>query len=447
MLNLDHPVIRDALFEGLFGLEKESLRIDENGYMALTPHPFTEPEIVTDFCENQIEINTRPFDSVEACWLSMLEITRAIQCELKARNELLWPFSSPAYIRSEEEIPAAWTRKSESDRKYRSYLASRYGKYKMTFSGIHFNFSFSERLLKAACSDRQEPDYRRFVDGFYLDLAAKCACYGWLISVLTNASPIVDGSYYEKGLIDSACFTGMASVRNSELGYWNFFTPIFDYSSIEAYTGTIEDLCRRKMIIAPSELYYPVRLKPNGPYTMEGLREKGVERIELRMLDLNPFEEAGLSLDDARFCHLFLVWLACLPKMEPGSELQILDAQNFKSASHYDLKTARIVGMDEISVTVWHAAWNQLGRMEDFYKGVKPEVLPLLKKQKDKLRHPNQYRYAWRFRSLFQKDFVPRGLNLARAYQEKALKKSMDDSWDFSDAKAWEMSQNNSRCQ
>ena len=58
-LHAEIPEVRELLLKGEFGLEKESLRVDENGYMAHTPHPFPEDEhIVRDFCENQTEINT-----------------------------------------------------------------------------------------------------------------------------------------------------------------------------------------------------------------------------------------------------------------------------------------------------------------------------------------------------------------------------------------------------
>lgn len=92
----------------------------------------------------------------------------------------------------------------------------------MTFSGIHYNFSFSNELLQSAFKESHASDYREFVDGIYLKLAKTAALYGWLINALCSASPLLDGSYYEKGLQNSTCFTGMSSLRNSEFGYWNF---------------------------------------------------------------------------------------------------------------------------------------------------------------------------------------------------------------------------------
>lgn len=55
------------LLTGEFGLERETLRVTQDGHMAHTPHPFpNDPNIVKDFCENQTEINTGVHTSAEA---------------------------------------------------------------------------------------------------------------------------------------------------------------------------------------------------------------------------------------------------------------------------------------------------------------------------------------------------------------------------------------------
>lgn len=57
------------------------------------------------------------------------------------------------------------------------------------------------------------------------------------------------------------------------------------------------------------ELYYPVRLKPKGENSLANLKQ-GVDHIELRMLDLNPFSPVGISKEDLDFLQLFLFYLA-----------------------------------------------------------------------------------------------------------------------------------------
>ena len=43
-------------FEGNFGLERETLRVDKNNRLAQSPHPFKEDCFARDFAENQLEI-------------------------------------------------------------------------------------------------------------------------------------------------------------------------------------------------------------------------------------------------------------------------------------------------------------------------------------------------------------------------------------------------------
>ena len=46
-------------YAGKFGIERETLRVDSQGKLAQTPHPFGSDEHITrDFCENQIELIT-----------------------------------------------------------------------------------------------------------------------------------------------------------------------------------------------------------------------------------------------------------------------------------------------------------------------------------------------------------------------------------------------------
>ena len=40
MLHIEDPEIRRLLLNGNFGLEMESLRVDENGFLSHTRHPF-----------------------------------------------------------------------------------------------------------------------------------------------------------------------------------------------------------------------------------------------------------------------------------------------------------------------------------------------------------------------------------------------------------------------
>ncbi len=154
MLHIDNDRVRKLLLQGNFGLERESLRVTPDGHLSHTAHPFDadDSRIVRDFCENQTEINTSVHKSAEMAMEELGQIDRRIVKRLRElpQPELLWPFSNPPYIMSEEDIPVAqFSGRQIEKTTYRNGLSDKYGRYKMTFSGIHFNYSFAGDLLRA----------------------------------------------------------------------------------------------------------------------------------------------------------------------------------------------------------------------------------------------------------------------------------------------------------
>ncbi len=419
-LHLENETVRRRLFKGSFGLEKESLRVNRNtGYCAQSPHPFNNPHIVQDFAENQTEINTPVCSSWKEARDFAEKLTRDMLVELDTRNETLWPFSNPCPIADEQQIPM-WQAGSEQARAYRKYLARRYGRYKMVYSGIHYNFSFDEELLHEEYDlCKFEGSFREFRDRFYLDLTQKIVWYGWIIDVLCNASPIYDGSLLAEDDLGRTEFAGMSSMRNSALGYWNFFAPRLDYSSMTAYTDSIESYVEEGLLKAPRELYYPVRLKPKGNYSMEALNNEGADHIELRMIDLNPYEFSGISEDDAWFCHLLMVFLACMDDIRLSWKDQIYAVQNFKNASKYALDQNEILFDSDYSQSVDEAALSLLEDMQTFFEPFDPKASAMIGRQMRKITRPSTCRLASRIRQDFP-DFGLDGLMQALALQQKA---------------------------
>lgn len=422
MLHIEYDDVKQHLLEGNFGLEKESLRIREDGTLSHSPHPFVDdPHIVKDFCENQTEINTSVHDSAKAAVEELEFHNRRIYESLKSlpEREYLWLFSNPPYIQNESDIPVAVFEGIEvSKTAYREYLSAKYGRYKMTFSGIHVNYSFSEELLKAEFSHQEEKDYQKYKNRFYLDLAQKVAAYGWLLVAVTAASPLLDSSFVEKGVYDQDVFTGMASVRCGEMGYWNEFAPILDYSDISSYAESIRRYVNMGLLKAASELYYPVRLKPAGENNLDSLCKNGVNHIELRMFDLNPLAEAGVEEKDIRFAQLFLVWLAASANQPFYEKDQIQAVQNFKNAARYDLKTVNILTPDGEICSVVHAAGNVIDRMKAFYDGFSPDIEEILQFEYEKFMDAEN-RYAWKIRKQFGDGYVKKGLKLVKERQGK----------------------------
>ncbi len=384
MLDFENIEVQKRMLEGNIGLEKESLRITRNGLFSKTPNPFpNNKNIVRDFCENQTEINTSVTSSAKEALDELEYHTRHIMEILKnlPEPEYLWPFSNPPYISKESDIPIARYEGEEKEKEiYREYLAERYGRYKMTFSGIHFNYSFSDELLRADYEAKKKkssnegsdsPDFKSYKNQFYVSLAGKAQVYNWLIVAITAASPLLDSSYVEKGVLGKDIFNGMGSTRCSELGYWNLFTLILDYRDIEHYVESIMAYINSGLIHSSAELYYPVRLKPVGKYSPEKLATEGVGHIELRMIDL---------------------------------------------------KTVNVITPDNRTMWVADAACEFLLKMKDFYTSLSDidedsknglEISKVIDFQLAKFENAEN-RYAWKIRRQFGGGFVEKGLSLCK---------------------------------
>lgn len=439
MLHIEDPAVRALLLQGNFGLEKEGMRVTADGRIARTPHPFPgNPNIVRDFSEAQTEINTGVHPTPAEAVAELAEHTATIQRTLAAQKprEYLWPSSNPPLLANEADVPIA---QFEGDlaykTAYREHLSRTYGRYKMTFSGIHFNFSFGDDLLQAdfaaaRAADPSIPDtpeaFAVHKDRLYLDVAQRAVFYGWLLTVVTAASPVMDMSYVEKGAAGRDLFMGFATVRCSELGYWNIFAPTLRYDDVVSYARSIHRFVDEGLIRYPSELYYPVRLKPRGDNSLERLERYGVSHIELRMFDLNPLVSAGVDVRDVFFAQLMLVWLAGTPVQPFSLKDQVQAIQNFKNAARYDLQTVKIAVPDGTEFTVVDAANNVLGFMEEFFGAVdlpadvRESIEDCLAFQRAKFTDPEN-RYAWQLRREATDSYFETMMALAKARQDEAL--------------------------
>ena len=422
MLHIEDPEVRKFLLKGNFGLEKESLRVDESGFLSHTRHPFPDDDhIVRDFCENQTEINTPVTHSPGEAVAALDHYYRKIQRRLRdlTPREYLWPFSNTPYIRNEDDVPVAIFEGADAVKtEYREYLSDRYGRYKMALSGIHFNYSFADQLLQRDFALSGETDYTEYKNQLYVVLAERAAAYGWLLVAATAASPLTDSSYVEKGIFDRDHFSGMGSVRCGEMGYWNYFAPILDYTNIRTYADSIQSYVDDGLLQAPTEMYYPVRLKPRGKNILRVLREQGVDHIELRMFDLNPLVSSGVDVRDVTFAQLLLVWLAATPRKPFSAKDQVQAVQNFKNAAHYDLKTVKILAPDGKVCSVADAALRVLEEMQEFYQDFPEEVTSVLAFETEKFVDADN-RYAWIIRKQYANGYVKKGLELARKRQDE----------------------------
>ena len=398
LFDLNNSNIRNLLKKAEFGIERESLRVNSDGTLAQSKHPFVDdPHIDRDFCENQIEIIGDVFYCPDGINRQLNQILDEIDERISGNNELIWPFSNPPKISSEDEIPVAqFGGKLKSKSEYRYYLAEKYGKKKMLFSGIHLNYSFSNQLLKTAYLYGNYSDFDEFRNGVYLRLAKRLTQYSWLVVFLTAASPVADPSIGVESNVYS-------SIRCSEKGYWNDFTPILDYTDLNSYVKSIDKYIDSGNLRALSELYYPVRVKPRGENSLDALLQKGANHVELRVLDVNPLTRSGIFAEDIRFIQLLILYLSFLPDDEFDDNAQIKSVE--------DVKAAAVFGNADIK----RRAKEALNEIKSFTVRYYPEFTPIVDYQLNKLHDGNSY--AEIVSREYSKDYMNKGLALAKSYQ------------------------------
>ena len=398
LLDLNNSHINRLAQTAEFGIERESLRVTSEGKLAQTTHPFVgDPHIDRDFCENQVEIIGDVFFSPDEVNHQLGQFLDEINAELIKNNELLWVFSNPPKFGSENEIPIAqFYDKQRGKSEYRNYLAEKYGKTKMLFSGIHLNISFTESLLQAAFEESGAAVFTDFKNDFYLRLAKRLTQFAWLTVFLTAASPVADASLGIKNGLYS-------SIRCSQQGYWNDFTPVLDYSDLKSYIRSIARYIVNGDLKAASELYYPVRLKPRGANDLETLFQNGVNHLELRVLDVNPLTPTGVFTEDIRFMHLLLLYLSSLPDFDFDEEKQIKAIADVKAAAVFD------------NIKIKQRAKETLEEIKCFTAQYLPDFQPVVNYQINKLTKGNSY--AEIVSREFSEAYMTKGLALAKAYQ------------------------------
>lgn len=424
--DLNNRVIKENILKGGFGLEKESLRVDEDGYLSHTQHPFLGNRYIDrDFCENQVELITDPGVNADKAYEDLKIIHRETVKSLytlETGKEVLWPFSNPPYVKGEDDIPVASFQGNLKNKEfYRQYLARKYGKKKMLFSGIHVNYSFALELLEEDYKGSHFQKFKDYKNDIYLNLAKKIVKYSWFIVYLTAASPLLDGSFFDDDQLGETVHKNLGSARCSEIGYWNDFIPILNYENIEKYVESIQKYVDNGQLKETSELYYPVRLKPKGINNIDNLRQRGINHIELRMIDLNPFSPINLMKEDIEFLNLLIIYLMSLDDEEFDETSQIRAIQNEKAAAKYDDKQINIEISDHQFVNIRQLSLELLYDMDEYFSDFHNHSLKnIIQFQRDKIIY--HQRYVERVREEFSEDYVSLGLKKAKEYAQKICK-------------------------
>lgn len=313
------------IFKGNFGIEREGLRCDEQGNLAQTPHPkvfggkLFNPYITTDFSESQVELITPVFESIDEVYVFLETLYDITVMEMG--EEYIWPQSMPCNIPEDQAIPIATFCECPPGKEahnYRKKLRDKYGGKKQLLSGIHYNFSFEESLIrKLYDASEVKKSYRDFRDDLYLKVARNYLRYRWLLIYLLGSTSVMHESYVEECIkqldeVGGAAYAnkGALSYRNSECGYTNKIELFPDYTSLERYIRSIECFIKEGQIESPKELYSQIRLKAkDNTHYISSLEEDGIFYLEYRSIDINPFDKAGIKKEDLYFMHLFNLFL------------------------------------------------------------------------------------------------------------------------------------------
>lgn len=341
---------------GRKGVEKESLRVTPAGRIAQTPHPrvlgsaLTSEHITTDYSEALIELVTPTFRTSWELLQYLCDLHQFVYRHLE--DELLWATSMPCVVDGDASIPIAQYGPSHVGRMktvYREGLGLRYGRVMQAISGVHYNYSFPEKLWPVYAAVRESRDSGQdFVSASYFDLLRNYRRYGWIVLYLFGVSPTVCKSFLRARGVELPEFgRGTAwephatSLRMSDLGYRNRTQEGVNVSvnSLEQY---VRDLTRAistphppyeqlgvrvdgqyrqlnaNLLQIENEYYSfirPKRVARSGERPTKALQRAGVEYVEVRALDVSAFDPVGVNQNKLRFLEAFMA--LCLLKDSP----------------------------------------------------------------------------------------------------------------------------------
>ncbi len=346
----------------LRGIEKESLRSTPAGKLALTPHaaelgsPLTHPHITTDFSESQIELVTGVHATAQQCLDELTRIHQEVYRVMGLHgDEMLWVASMPCGLPTDETIPLGRYGNSNIGRAksvYRMGLGHRYGRRMQTISGIHYNWSLP------GVSSAQ-----------YFGLLRNFRRHSFLLLYLFGASPAVCGTFVEgrehglQPLGDSGTMhlPYATSLRMGRLGYQSDAQSALNvsYNSLQSYAASLKEALTdpyppyeavgirnlggdynqlsTALLQIENEFYGTIRPKRvihAGERPLHALLERGVEYVEVRLMDLDPFLDVGIDAPTMRFLDLFLLHsLLCESPPDTPEEITELSQNRHLTAS------------------------------------------------------------------------------------------------------------------
>lgn len=339
------------------GIEKESLRARPDGTLAMTPHPqglgsaLTHPAITTDFSESQLELITGVHADIDSCLHQLTEIHQVVYQQIG--DEVMWCTSMPCCLPADEDIPIGQYGTSNIGRTktvYRVGLKHRYGSRMQTISGLHYNFSLPPAAWTALqAADGHDGDATDHRNESYFALIRNFRRHSWLLLYLFGASPVVCKSFVAgtnhrlQPLNERTMFLPHAtSLRMGPLGYQSdaqaslgvsynclrsyadslreaLTTPYPPYEAIGLHDADRYRQLSTTLLQIENEFYGTIRPKQPirpGERPLRAMAQRGVEYVEARLMDLDPFSPIGITAATIRFLDVFL--LHCLLQDSPA---------------------------------------------------------------------------------------------------------------------------------
>lgn len=347
----------------LRGIERESLRMQSNGFLSQKNHPkalgsaLTHPHITTDYSEALMEFITTPHNTIAAALNELSDIHQVVHQQLED-GEKLWPLSMPCMLDdNEENIKLAQYGTSNIGRfktLYRHGLGVRYGRRMQTISGVHYNLSFpdqlfatlqqhekNEELKQLSLQDYRSHRYFALIRNFirmtplvmYLLGASPSVCRCFLTGRNHHLQPLVKGTLY---------LPEATALRMGRLGYQNsaqkqlgiYYNDLHDYldglqKAVHTPYPAFTDLGLNDEAGEPIQIndhvlqieneYYslvrPKQVPQAGETPSQALKNRGVGYVELRAVDVNPYSAIGIDETTAGFLESLALY--CLLRESP----------------------------------------------------------------------------------------------------------------------------------
>jgi glutamate--cysteine ligase len=364
------PSFMQALCNIKHGIERETLRVNDNGTISSEPHPqalgaaLTHTWITTDFSESLLEFITPPETDVVTS-ISQLNDIHKFTYE-SIGEQFLWPMSMPCFIDEHTDIPIARYGSSNIARMkevYREGLHNRYGSMMQVISGVHFNFSLPDEFWQQWCDLHGETWNKDTQSDYYFGIIRNFKRFAWIIPYLYGASPALCSSFIAhkdvkhkfdtvgKGTLYMPYAT---SLRMSDLGYTSSSQANLKicYNDLSTYVSSLRGAIGKKapdyahlscdeqngwqqlndnVLQIENELYSPIRPKQVAKsleMPTNALQDRGVSYLEVRSLDVNPYSNVGIDIEQFYFLDTFLVYCLLAPAEKFDEASRPLSQQN-----------------------------------------------------------------------------------------------------------------------